>query len=156
MTYKGMMFSDVPNLASAFGYTNASWTLKADLTAEYLCRLLEQHGPRRLRLLHAAQRDPRSSMPDATLASHLRLRAAREDVMPKQGSKRPWKLYQNYAKDMLALRFGKVDDGALVFSKAAAPLPNACARKPRFPRGSHAATLISPLEGSASWLSFSD
>ena len=54
LNYKGMMYSDVPNLASAFGYTNASWTLKCDLTCEYVCRADQLHGPARLPAMHAA------------------------------------------------------------------------------------------------------
>jgi cation diffusion facilitator CzcD-associated flavoprotein CzcO len=120
MSYKGMMFSDIPNLASTFGYTNASWTLKADLTAEYLCRILNKMDRDGYAYCTPRNVDP-EVIADATppLSSGYMQRA--KDVMPKQGSKRPWKLYQNYAKDMLALRFGKVDDGVLVFSKAEAP-----------------------------------
>jgi monooxygenase len=116
MSYKGMMFSDVPNLASTFGYTNASWTLKADLTAEYLCRILNRMDRGGYAYCTPRNTDP-SVIPDATppLSSGYMQRG--KDVMPKQGSKRPWKLYQNYAKDMLALRFGTIDDGTLVFSR---------------------------------------
>jgi monooxygenase len=114
------MFSDIPNLASTFGYTNASWTLKADLTAEYLCRILNKMDRDGYAYCTPRNVDP-EVIPDATppLSSGYMQRG--KDVMPKQGSKRPWKLYQNYAKDMLALRFGKVDDGVLVFSKAEKP-----------------------------------
>jgi hypothetical protein len=116
MNYKGMMFSDIPNLASTFGYTNASWTLKADLTAEYLCRILNKMDREGYASCTPRNVDP-DVTPDATppLSSGYMQRA--KDVMPKQGSKRPWKLYQNYAKDVMALRFGKVDDGVLVFSR---------------------------------------
>jgi len=116
LSYKGMMFSDVPNLASTFGYTNASWTLKADLTAEYLCRILNKMDRGGYAYCTPHNTDP-TVIPDATppLSSGYMQRG--KDVMPKQGSKRPWKLYQNYAKDMLALRFGKIDDGTLAFSK---------------------------------------
>jgi monooxygenase len=117
LTYKGMMFSDVPNLASTFGYTNASWTLKADLTAEYLCRILNRMDRGGYAYCMPRNHDP-SVIPDATppLSSGYMQRA--KDILPKQGSKRPWKLYQNYAKDMLALRFGSIDDGTLVFTRA--------------------------------------
>jgi monooxygenase len=120
MSYKGMMFSDIPNLASTFGYTNASWTLKADLTAEYMCRILNKMDRGGYAYCTPRNVDP-EVIPDATppLSSGYMQRA--RDVLPKQGSKRPWKLYQNYAKDMLALRFGKVDDGVLIFSKAEQP-----------------------------------
>jgi monooxygenase len=119
LTYKGMMFSDVPNLASTFGYTNASWTLKADLTAEYLCRILNRMDRGGYAYCTPRNHDP-SMIPDATLplASGYMQRA--KDILPKQGSKRPWRLYQNYAKDTLALRFGSIDDGTLVFTPRAA------------------------------------
>jgi monooxygenase len=119
MSYKGMMFSDLPNLASTFGYTNASWTLKADLTAEYLCRILNKMDRCGYAYCTPRNTDP-TVIPDPTppLSSGYMQRA--KDVLPKQGSKRPWKLYQNYAKDMLALRFGSIDDGALVFIQRAA------------------------------------
>jgi monooxygenase len=116
MTYRGLMYSDVPNLASTFGYTNASWTLKADLTAEYVCRLLnymDSHGydtciPRR--------RDPSiTEEPAINFTSGYIQRAS--DVLPKQGSKKPWKLHQNYALDMLDLGFAAIDDGTLEFTR---------------------------------------
>jgi monooxygenase len=118
MSYKGMMFSDVPNLASSIGYTNASWTLKCDLTCEYVCRLLnhmERHG--------FGQCTPRRSDPSVTeepfinFSSSYVLRAA--DRLPKQGSKAPWKLYQNYLLDLLTLRYGSVNDSAMEFSSSA-------------------------------------
>jgi len=108
--YKGMMYSDVPNLASSFGYTNASWTLKADLTCAYVCRLLNTMKKRGLR-----QATPRvgdavlTPEPFLSFTSGYVTRAM--EKFPKQGSKKPWKLHQNYAKDILALRFGSVDDG---------------------------------------------
>jgi monooxygenase len=117
LTYKGMMFSDVPNLASTFGYTNASWTLKADLTAEYLCRILNRMDRGRYAYCTPRNNDP-SMIPDATLPLSSGYMERAKDILPKQGSKRPWRLHQNYAKDMLALRFGSVDDGTLVFTRA--------------------------------------
>jgi cation diffusion facilitator CzcD-associated flavoprotein CzcO len=120
LAYKGMMFSDVPNLASTFGYTNASWTLKADLTAEYLCRILNRMDRGGYAYCTPRNNDP-STIPDATLPLSSGYMQRAKDILPKQGSKRPWRLYQNYAKDMLALRFGSVDDGTLVFTLRAAP-----------------------------------
>jgi len=119
LSYKGMMLSDVPNFASTFGYTNASWTLKADLIAEYLCRILNKMD--RGGYAYCTPRNTDLSMTADTtppLSSGYMQRA--KDMLPKQGSKRPWKLYQNYAKDMLSLRFGSIDDGALVFTSRAA------------------------------------
>jgi cation diffusion facilitator CzcD-associated flavoprotein CzcO len=119
LSYKGMMLSDVPNFASTFGYTNASWTLKADLTAEYLCRILNKMDRGGYAYCTPRNNDP-SLNPDAMLplASGYMQRA--KDLLPKQGSRRPRKLYQNYAKDMLALRFGSINDGTLVFTRGAA------------------------------------
>jgi hypothetical protein len=115
MGYKGMMLSGVPNMAVSIGYTNASWTLKCDLTCEYVCRVLkhmDEHGYR--------QATPENNDPSVTeepfidFTSGYVLRAI--DKFPRQGSKAPWRLYQNYARDIVALRHGKLEDGALVFS----------------------------------------
>lgn len=117
MAYKGMMYSDVPNLASAFGYTNASWTLKCDLTAEYVCRLLkhmDKHG--------YARCTPRVNDPSVTaepiidFTSGYVQRALQ--TLPQQGSKTPWRLHQNYVKDLSMLRYGRLEDGAMEFRPA--------------------------------------
>jgi len=114
MNYKGVMFSDVPNLAGIFGYTNASWTLKADLTSEYVCRLI-----RHMTATGTARCTPRRS--DPTLQEEPFIDFSSGYVQrglshfPKQGSKRPWRLHQNYALDILTLRYGAVDDGTMEF-----------------------------------------
>jgi cation diffusion facilitator CzcD-associated flavoprotein CzcO len=117
LVYKGMMFSEIPNLAFAVGYTNASWTLKCDLTAEYVCRLLnymDQHG--------YALCTPRLNDPDIEeepvldFNSGYVLRAL--DTLPRQGSKTPWRLHQNYMKDLRMMRYGRVDDGTMEFKRA--------------------------------------
>jgi cation diffusion facilitator CzcD-associated flavoprotein CzcO len=114
MTYKGMMFSGVPNLVSVFGYTNASWTLKCDLTCEYVCRLLNYMEARGTTIC-MARRDPKvSEAPWLNLTSGYIKRA--EHFLPRQGTAAPWKLYHNYALDMLALRYCRIDDGTLEFS----------------------------------------
>jgi len=116
MTYKGMMYSEIPNLASAFGYTNASWTLKADLTAEYVCRLLNYMDARGYDYCTPRRRDPTiTEEPAVNFTSGYIQRAS--DVLPKQGSKKPWKLHQNYALDLLNLRFARVDDGTMEFTR---------------------------------------
>ena len=116
MTYKGMMYSEIPNLASAFGYTNASWTLKADLTAEYVCRLLNYMDARAYDYCTPRRRDPTiTEEPAINFTSGYIQRAS--DVLPKQGSKKPWKLHQNYALDLLNLRFARVDDGTMEFTR---------------------------------------
>ena len=112
--YKAAMYSDVPNLAVSFGYTNASWTLKCDLTCEYVCRLLnymKRHGHRQCT---PRNRDPQmQAEPWIDFTSGYVKRAA--EHMPKQGPKAPWKLYQNYVRDLLLLRFGRIDDGVMEF-----------------------------------------
>jgi monooxygenase len=115
LNYKGMMYSDVPNMASAFGYTNASWTLKCDLTCEYVCRVINYMDRRGYRQCMPHNVDPSiSEMPSLNFSSGYVQRSIAK--MPKQGSKRPWRLYQNYALDIVTLRFGKVDDGVMRYS----------------------------------------
>ncbi|HXB65874.1 MAG TPA: NAD(P)/FAD-dependent oxidoreductase [Solirubrobacteraceae bacterium] len=116
MTYKGMMLSDVPNLAIALGYTNASWTLKCDLTCEYVCRLLNHMAARGYSSC-TPRRDPTvGELPFIDFSSGYVLRAI--DKFPKQGARAPWRLYQNYALDILSLRRGALEDGVLEFAKA--------------------------------------
>ncbi|MCB1536501.1 MAG: NAD(P)/FAD-dependent oxidoreductase [Rhodoblastus sp.] len=115
LNYKGMMFSDVPNMAATFGYTNASWTLKADLIGEYVCRILNLMDAKDQRIVVAHNDDP--DMPVESFVDFSSGYFQRViDQLPKQGARKPWKLYQNYAKDLLALRYGKVEDGVLRFS----------------------------------------
>jgi monooxygenase len=114
MIYKGMMYSDVPNLASAFGYTNASWTLKCDLTCGYVCRLRNH-----MEISGYSQCTPRlkdasiTQQPWVDFSSGYIQRAVAK--FPKQGSKRPWRLHQNYIKDIMMLRYGALEDGTLEF-----------------------------------------
>jgi monooxygenase len=115
MSYKGMMYSDVPNLATATGYTNASWTLKCDLTCEYVCRLLNHMDKHGYRACVPRQTDPSvTEVPWLDFTSGYVQRSVAK--FPKQGSKRPWKLYQNYALDIVSMRFGKIDDGVMQYS----------------------------------------
>ncbi len=106
--YKGMMYSDVPNLASSFGYTNASWTLKADLTCGYVCRLLNTMRKRGLRQATPRIDGDLQPQPFLDFTSGYVTRAM--ERFPKQGNRTPWRVHQNYAKDLVALRFGSVDD----------------------------------------------
>ena len=119
LTYKGMMYSGVPNLVSVFGYTNASWTLKADLTCEYACRLLNHMDANGM-----TSATPRNTDPDITTEPWLDFTSGYVQrsisVFPKQGSKLPWKLNQNYMRDIKLLRKGKLDDGVLRFERAGA------------------------------------
>jgi monooxygenase len=127
VAYKGMMFGGVPNLALSMGYTNASWTLKCDLTCGYVCRLLNYmsaHGYGQCR-----PSPPPASLPTQpmlNLTSGYVQRAA--DRFPRQGTRAPWRLHQNYLLDLVALRFGRVDDGVMTFSGAAPGRTGAASR----------------------------
>ncbi|MDF3029654.1 MAG: flavin binding monooxygenase [Moraxellaceae bacterium] len=113
--YKGLMLEGVPNAGMTFGYTNASWTLKADLTSEYVCRLLKHMDKKGMRQVTPVNRDAQlERMPLVNMRSGYIQRATA--FMPQQGVKSPWRLYQNYAKDLVALRYGRLDDGVLEFS----------------------------------------
>jgi cyclohexanone monooxygenase len=113
LSYKGMMLSDVPNFALAFGYTNASWTLKADLTAAYVCRLLrymDRHG----KAIAVPRREPGlGTRPFVDFSSGYVQRSVA--LLPKQGSRQPWQVHQNYLRDLLMIRFGRVADGVMRF-----------------------------------------
>ncbi|HUP91865.1 MAG TPA: NAD(P)/FAD-dependent oxidoreductase [Solimonas sp.] len=120
LSYKGMMISGVPNLAVALGYTNASWTLKCDLTCEYLCRLINHMDRNGYQQCTPRNRDPSiEALPFIDFSSGYVQRSI--DKFPKQGNRAPWRLYQNYALDIVSLKFGSVDDAAMVFSRAPAP-----------------------------------
>ena len=117
--YKGMMLSGVPNFAVALGYTNASWTLKCDLVAHYVCRLLnhmEAHG-----YDACTPQPPGPSVkrePFIDLQAGYVLRSI--DRMPKQGSRAPWRLHQDYTRDVFLLKRGKLEDEGVAFSRAPA------------------------------------
>jgi monooxygenase len=116
LSYKAMMFGDVPNLSYTFGYTNASWTLKADLTAAYLCRLL-RHMDRKGFDTATQRTDPAvERLPFLDFTSGYVQRA--RDILPAQGAVKPWRVHQNYALDMAALRFGALEDGVMEFRRA--------------------------------------
>ena len=120
MSYKGMMLSGVPNMALVIGYTNASWTLKCDLTCEYVCRLIKHMDEHGYSQCVPENRDPSvAALPFIDFSSGYVQRAI--DKFPRQGSKAPWRLYQNYALDILSLKYGNVEDDAMQFSKAASP-----------------------------------
>ncbi|HET9030812.1 MAG TPA: NAD(P)/FAD-dependent oxidoreductase [Candidatus Aquilonibacter sp.] len=114
VAYKGMMLCDVPNFGWALGYTNASWTLKCELTARYVCRLIEHLD--RNGYAYAQPKRPDRSIglePAISLTSGYIQRAIAK--LPKQAARAPWKLYQNYALDLASLRFGRLDDGVMEF-----------------------------------------
>lgn len=117
MAYKGSMFGGVPNLVTTFGYTNASWTLKADLTAGFACRLLN-HLRRTGATVAVPQADPQvAPRPFLELNSGYVQRA--EGLLPHQGDRRPWRLYQNYLRDFMLLRWSRLEDGTLRFGRDA-------------------------------------
>jgi cation diffusion facilitator CzcD-associated flavoprotein CzcO len=118
--YKGLMYEGVPNLATCFGYTNASWTLRADLTAIYVCRLLRHMRRRGLRQCTPRNRDPSvRRLPWIDFSSGYVRRAM--DRYPKQGDRGPWRNAQNYLLDLWRLRFAPLRDGALEFSNPVQP-----------------------------------
>lgn len=124
VSYKAMMYSGIPNLASSFGYTNASWTLKSDLTCAYVCRLLNHMDRTGTQIATPVLNDPEvEAMPWLDFSSGYVQRAIAH--LPRQGSKRPWRVHQNYALDLMDLRFGKVDDGAMTFTRKGEKLPEA-------------------------------
>ena len=116
--YKGMMLSDVPNLALSFGYTNASWTLKCDLTSRYVCRLLRHMGRKGWDICVPRLGDASPVRAPMLDFSSGYVRRA-EGSLPSQGEKAPWRVHQNYLKDLTALRFGRVDDRVMQFGRAA-------------------------------------
>ena len=120
VVYKGMMLCGVPNMAETFGYTNASWTLKADLTAEYVCRLLATLDACGMRQATPVAPDPAlATEPFIDFSSGYVTRAV--DELPRQGATAPWRLHQNYLRDTWLLRHGPVVDGMVLSS----PVPTA-------------------------------
>lgn len=120
MAYKGMMLSDLPNMAMAFGYTNASWTLKADLTAGYVCRLL-RHMDRHGIEIAVPRREP-GVQPEPFLNFTSGYVQRAKHLLPQQGSRKPWQVYQNYLQDLFTIRYGRLADGVMRFgAKGAMP-----------------------------------
>jgi cation diffusion facilitator CzcD-associated flavoprotein CzcO len=120
-SYKGMMFSDVPNLVQSFGYVNASWTLRADLTCEYVCRLVNRMDELGVRQCTPRMRDEDRNMVarpwiDDFSAGYMRRVM---DRFPKQGDRAPWLNTQNYAADRKMIRKAALEDGTLVFDNPA-------------------------------------
>jgi cation diffusion facilitator CzcD-associated flavoprotein CzcO len=117
-SYKGMMYSDVPNLVQTFGYINASWTLRADLTAEYTCRLLNRMDELAMRQCTPRLREQDRDMPkrpwiqDFSSGYMQRLM----HLFPKQGDREPWLNTQNYAADKKMIHNAPLEDGTLTFS----------------------------------------
>ncbi len=117
INYKGVMFSGVPNFGMTMGYTNASWTLKADLTSEYVCRLINFMDKNGTSIATPTLPKDRTigSEPMLDFSSGYVQRAIKD--LPKQGDRKPWRLNQNYPKDIVNLRHKAIDDGVMAFSK---------------------------------------
>jgi cation diffusion facilitator CzcD-associated flavoprotein CzcO len=119
MVYKGCMFSGIPNFALSFGYTNASWTLKADLIAQYVCRLINHMDARGYTRVVPFNRDPTvTETPFVDFTPGYFLRSM--DQLPKQGSKLPWRLHQNYIRDLGLIKRARLEDGVLEFTGSTA------------------------------------
>ena len=121
-TYKGFAYSDIPNLASTFGYINASWTLRSDLTAEYVCRLLNH-----MRKKGVAQCTPRLREQDRSMKERPWIDGFSSGYMqrmmhrmPRQGDHEPWINPQNYRRDKKMFKHSPIDDGVMQFSKQSA------------------------------------
>ncbi len=117
VAYKGMMLSGVPNLALTLGYTNASWTLRCDLVSEYVCRLLNHMDERGY-----AQCTPKAPPPSVAIKPFLDLKSGYVqrslDALPKQGTRPPWQLHQNYPLDRFLMKTSRMEDEGIEFSRA--------------------------------------
>ena len=113
MGYRGLMLRDLPNAVMILGYTNASWTLKADLSSQYLCRLIRHMDAHGQRQVTPRQHGAVGKAPFLDLKSGYIERAAH--LLPSQGDRMPWKVYQNYLLDLILLRHGRLEDGSLEF-----------------------------------------
>jgi hypothetical protein len=129
LTYKSVMLEGVPNASLVFGYTNASWTLKADLASEYTCRLIN-HMDRRgytqvvARATDADRAD--GNVLDALNSGYVQRAAGK---LPRQGSRKPWMVRQDYVRDVPVLRYSAIEDGVLQFRRSRDRTP----ARPRVP-----------------------
>jgi monooxygenase len=119
MIYRGVLLQDLPNFGVVTGYTNASWTLKADLVSEFMCRLINKMDASNTQCVVPEDKECMEHISFMDMSSGYIQRA--QDIVPKQGEKVPWRLYQNYIKDMFTLRFSSLNDGVLMFKKAKNP-----------------------------------
>ena len=123
LSYKGAMYSGVPNFASALGYTNASWTLKCELISKFVCRVLAYMDTQGYDVCTPRLPDTEvQTQPAINLTSGYIERSAH--LLPKQGEKKPWKIYQNYFQDVAALGYGSLEDEALEFGRLNDEVPN--------------------------------
>ena len=116
LNYKGMMYSGIPNLVASFGYTNASWTLRCDLTSRYLSRMVNYMDKKGL-----GRAMPTPDMADVEFEPLLDFSSGyitrKSAELPKQGSIKPWVMYQNYIADIFLVKFGALRDSGLKFTK---------------------------------------
>ena len=117
-TYKGFAYSGVPNMGSTFGYINASWTLRADLTSTYVCRLLNEMRKTGTKICTPVLRDSDAAMPERPWIDQFSSGYMQRvmHLMPRQGNQEPWINPQNYKRDREMFRYGKVDDGVMQFT----------------------------------------
>jgi cation diffusion facilitator CzcD-associated flavoprotein CzcO len=115
VSYKGMMISGVPNFAMTIGYTNASWTLKADLVARYVCRLLNHMDAAGYASCTPVAPPGGGTVPFIGLSSGYVQRSLA--ALPKQGARAPWRLYQNYVRDVVLMRRGPLEDEGVRFAR---------------------------------------
>jgi cation diffusion facilitator CzcD-associated flavoprotein CzcO len=125
VSYKGMMLSGVPNFSMVIGYTNASWTLKADLVSRYVCRLLQHMDRRGLAVATPLAPPEGADLPFLDLAAGYVRRGLAQ--LPKQGSRTPWRLHQNYLRDVRLMRRGPLEDEGIAFSAVPARTERAAA-----------------------------
>ncbi|HLK22563.1 MAG TPA: NAD(P)/FAD-dependent oxidoreductase [Bryobacteraceae bacterium] len=128
LAYKGVMMSGVPNLAAVFGYINASWTLKADLICRYVCRLLNAMDRKGARQVTPKNTSDRAVAPFVEKFTPGYMQRAIEN-WPKQGSKAPWRVNQNYILDLVCLKWTPVADGVLEFTGPVAKSSTPAARE---------------------------
>lgn len=115
MSYRGVMFENLPNMAMVFGYTNSSWTLKADLISDYVCRLLQHMDDKGVSQVTPRNRNQDiKRLPFIDMSSGYIQRVKHQ--IPQQGDANPWKLYQNYFLDMTYLKLADLDDPSLEYS----------------------------------------
>jgi cation diffusion facilitator CzcD-associated flavoprotein CzcO len=117
LVYKGAMFSGIPNFALAFGYTNNSWTLRCDITARFVCRLLK-YMDRKGWSVCVPNLPDESVKPEPLLDFSSGYVRRADGVLPRQGQRAPWRVPQNYVKDLAAFTFGSVSDGTMNFFRA--------------------------------------
>ena len=117
MTYKSLMYSDIPNFVNSFGYINASWTLKADLTSTFICRLINFMDKNGFNAACPKKPENVGETFDWLTGYSSGYIQRSLHLHPKQGDKKPWVNYQDYIRDWIDVKFSKLEDGNLVFSK---------------------------------------